>query len=188
MDESCEPTYEKVIMYIREDPTFLSLNHGHSFDKGLLICGRVGCGKTLLFKGLSDLMKIFKIRCEDREGYYRTFYSKSANVIVQEFSLNGFEIMRPFNPYNEEKDYGLINNHLFIDDLGTESLGFYYGAQRNVLGELLQIRYDNRNEYITHATSNLDPQALKSFYGERVFSRINEMFNYINMAGNDRRL
>ena len=118
------------------------------------------------------------------------FETESANTIVQLFAVKGHAIMlsHPWLEDNTYQDFGLVYSNLLIDDLGTETPGSHFGNQVNVIGELLQIRYNDRNRHVTHATSNLDAKALKSKYGERVYSRINEMFNYIHMNGNDRRL
>ena len=56
MDEACATTFDTVIMYLREDPKFISLGNGYSLEKGLLLCGKVGCGKTLFSQGIRDLI------------------------------------------------------------------------------------------------------------------------------------
>lgn len=185
-DSFCYPIYRAVIKYVREDPEFLLLQPGYSFKKGLLVRGKIGCGKSLLFKGLEELLRCFRIEFDtDIDNHLKTFVSKSSNWIAREYAKNGFEIFNPYHPYGDIESYGLISNDLFIDDLGTEPILGHYGNPINVIAELIQLRYDGK--YITHATTNLDAIALKTTYGERVFSRMKEMFNDITMNGNDRR-
>ncbi len=182
MDSYCTSIYNAVLMYIREDPKFLSIKPGFSFKKGLLIRGKIGCGKTLLFKGLDDLLRSFIF---DGNSNIKIFYPQSANHIAHLYSKHGFETLNRCHPYGEVESYGLVSSNLCIDDLGSEPIVSHFGSQVNIVGELIQLRYGG--DYITSATTNLDARALKSFYGERVFSRFKEMFNDLPMDGDDRR-
>ena len=78
------------------------------------------------------------------------------------------------------EDYG---NHGFFcfDDLGVESIGRYYGKDCNVLGEILISRHDLfiKHKIKTHATTNLNAVELEERYGNRVRSRMRQMFNLI---------
>ncbi len=49
------------------------------------------------------------------------------------------------------------------------------------MGEILLSRYDHfiSNHMHTHATSNLSASELEEYYGNRVRSRMREMFNLI---------
>jgi DNA replication protein DnaC len=55
-----------------------------------------------------------------------------------------------------------------------------------VMGEILLSRYDHyiNNHMLTHATTNLSASELESFYGNRVRSRMREMFNLIAYTPN----
>jgi len=72
-----------------------------------------------------------------------------------------------------------------FDDLGAESTFKYYGYQCNVMGEILLSRYDHfiSNHMLTHATTNLSASELEDYYGNRVRSRMREMFNLIAFDG-----
>lgn len=78
------------------------------------------------------------------------------------------------------KDYG--NSHYFcFDDLGVEPIGRHYGKDCNVLGEVILSRYDLFLEcqVKTHATTNLNAQELEDRYGNRVRSRMRQLFNLV---------
>jgi len=68
-----------------------------------------------------------------------------------------------------------------FDDLGVESSLKYYGNQCNVLGEILLTRYELfvAKGLLTHATTNCNSSENENFYGNRVRSRMREMFNLV---------
>ena len=84
--------------------------------------------------------------------------------------------------YKTIEDYG--NSSFFcFDDLGVEPPGRFYGKDCNVMGEVLLSRYelylDTQRKIKTHATTNLNAQELEERYGNRVRSRMRELFNLI---------
>src|SRR5690606_17309542 len=82
--------------------------------------------------------------------------------------------------YKTIEDYG--NGSFFcFDDLGVEPMGRHYGQDCNVMGEILLSRYDLflKSKLKTHATTNLNAAELEERYGNRVRSRMREMFNLI---------
>lgn len=68
-----------------------------------------------------------------------------------------------------------------FDDLGLESNLKYYGNECNVVGEILLSRYDLfvSAGQLTHATTNLNSSEIEQLYGNRVRSRMREMFNLV---------
>jgi len=155
--------------------------------KGLLVMGSVGCGKTLLMKGLSETYKLFK--------YYDPHYGGDRVFnfdIIPTYSLslgfskekNGFSIFDK-GIFQAGSVVKFLNYDLCIDDLGAEDIAAQFGNVVNVVGNVLQQRYDLKS--LTFATTNLDTKHLKEFYGERVYSRMKEIFNFLYMKGNDRR-
>ena len=131
-------------------------------EKGLLISGPVGCGKT-------SLMKLLKYMVPHQRPYEMI---PSRNVV---FSFNHLG-------YKTIEDYG--NSSFFcFDDLGVEPPGRFYGKDCNVIGEVLLSRYelflDSKCKIKTHATTNLNAQELEERYGNRVRSRMRELFNLV---------
>ncbi|NJW52705.1 ATPase [Salinimicrobium oceani] len=130
--------------------------------KGLLLSGPVGCGKTSLMKLLRHLVPL-------RRPYEMI---PSRNVT---FSFNHLG-------YKTIEDYGNTKFYCF-DDLGIEPPGRFYGKDCNVMGEVLLSRHElflQTNQKIkTHATTNLNAEELEDRYGNRVRSRMRELFNLI---------
>ena len=135
---------------------------GMDVNKGILLSGPVGCGKT-------SLMKLFPYLVPHR----RNYEMMPCRNIVFGFNHLGYKTI---------EDYGNTGFFCF-DDLGVEPPGRFYGKDCNVMGEVLLSRYDfylqTQRKIKTHATTNLNAQELEERYGNRVRSRMREMFNLI---------
>jgi len=129
-------------------------------EKGILLSGPVGCGKTslmLLLKHIVPLQKPYIL-------------IPSRNIV---FGFNHIG-------YKTIEDYGFRQFFCF-DDLGVEPMGRHYGKDCNVMGEILLSRHElfiNHN-IKTHATTNLNAQELEDLYGNRVRSRMRQLFNLV---------
>lgn len=145
----------------------VSIINEPDFDKGIMIFGNIGFGKSLI-------MKIFKnISIPGNRFYYH-----ESNDIVMDYSKNGYEGLQNY----------FISN-CYYDDIGTEEKASHYEKGKEIFKTIIEHRY---NQFLnqglkTHFTSNLDPEDLKVKYGDRVHSRLNEMFNIIVVDGTDRR-
>tara|TARA_R110002050_G_scaffold30192_1_gene77141 strand:- start:13911 stop:14651 length:741 start_codon:yes stop_codon:yes gene_type:complete len=129
-------------------------------NKGILLSGPVGCGKTSLMKLLPHIVP-----------HLKTYKVIPARNIAFTFNNLGFKII---------EEYG-NNNYYCFDDLGVETTGRHFGKDCNVMGEILLSRYDLFiiRKLRTHATTNLNAQELEERYGNRVRSRMRQLFNLI---------
>lgn len=134
--------------------------YGLNLDKGLLLSGPVGCGKTTLMKLLRHLVP-----------HHRSYEVIPTRNIVFGFNHIGFKTI---------EDYG-NSGFICFDDLGVEPVGRYYGKDYNVIGEILLSRYDLYldQRVKTHATTNLNAEELEERYGSRVRSRMRQIFNLV---------
>lgn len=147
-------------------------------NKGFLIQGGVGCGKTSRIELFGRLFGVFifnakpfcKALSEDNStGFFRNFTRTDI-----------FEIDNPPLRY-----YDMI-----IDDLGTEESEYLtFGNRRDVMDEFLTARYMvfEKLRIKTHFTTNMNDEMLMERYGERDYSRLCEMCHFIKMPGGDRR-
>ena len=76
-----------------------------------------------------------------------------------------------------------------FDDFGSESPVVHFGNKIDVMGEVIQDRYDHfiGTGMKTYLTSNLSEEEITDEYGARVSSRLREMCNFITLEGYDRR-
>jgi len=144
---------------------------GINLNKGILLTGPIGCGKT-------SLMSLMRVLVPQQQ----RFGIKSCREITFNFIKDGYDIIQRYSSYayNNTTNPPQPHTHCF-DDLGAESTLKYYGNQCNVMGEILLSRYDHfiNNHMVTHATTNLSASELEDYYGNRVRSRMREMFNLI---------
>ncbi|KFC19330.1 AAA family ATPase [Chryseobacterium sp. FH1] len=135
--------------------------------KGILLSGPIGCGKTTLF----NLMQSFPTK-------RKNFRIISTRQVVSEFMQSGYEILEKYSRGNVSHDVRSPKSYCF-DDLGTETTSKYFGNDCNVMAEILLTRYDLFKEkgVITHITTNLSATEIESQYGNRLRSRMREMFN-----------
>lgn len=178
--------YQLCLYFIKDQDSCAKFNI--DINKGLLLSGPVGCGKTTLMKLLRHLVP-----------HYRPYELIPTRNIVFAFNNIGYSII---------EQYG--NNHFFcFDDLGVEPEGKHYGNDCNVMGEILLSRYERflkyrrpkrrplsgvegsrgachpeRSRGVTHITTNLNAEEIEDRYGNRVRSRLREMVNVIGFDKN----
>lgn len=138
---------------------------GLDLNKGILLSGPVGCGKT-------SLMQLLRYVVPHQKGY---------KIIPARNIVFGFNHLG----YKTIEDYG-NGNYFCFDDLGVEPIGRHYGKDCNVMGEIILSRYDLfiSTNLKTHITTNLNAQELEERYGKRVRSRMRQMFNLISFDMN----
>lgn len=143
---------------IRDWQTCKKLNI--NINKGILLSGPVGCGKT-------SLMKLIRYITP----HYPSYEMIPTRNITFAFNHIGYKIIEQ---YGDQRFY-------CFDDLGVEPIGRHYGKDCIVMGEILLSRYDLFMELKlkTYATTNLNAQELEECYGNRVRSRMRQLFNLI---------
>lgn len=157
--EDKEIIYKLLIYAIRAKDN--CAEHGIDLNKGILLIGPVGCGKT----SLMNLLKLFVYPEFD-------YPVISTRHITSEFYADGYQVIHK---------YGKASKVYCFDDLGIENNIKQFGNQTNCMAEILLYRYDLFVNVgtITHATTNLNAVELEKLYGNRVRSRLRSLFNLL---------
>jgi DNA replication protein DnaC len=163
--EDHEIIFKLLVYFLQDKNSAEKLNISH--EKGILLNGPVGCGKT-------SLMNILRYTLPQQERYVL----KSCRDLSFEFIQDGYSVIHKYSKlsFKDEKP----RTYCF-DDLGTENNLKYFGNECNVMSEILLSRYDLFifRKQKTHLTTNLNSTEIESMYGTRVRSRLREMFNLL---------
>jgi hypothetical protein len=201
VDAHNEAILDLLCHYFAEDPAFetetdLAGRH-YSLQKGLLLRGGVGCGKT-------TLLQIFA--SNPRQPYLvvpaRELVSEYTARGTQGQPAGGLEALAPYLgmvklPVGNEQAYNFSTHAgLALDDIGTEDYqAKHYGQELAVVEHIISSRDDRViagtvPRWATHATTNVDFNdvvhegktylGLESRYGKRWRSRVRGLFNIID--------
>jgi DNA replication protein DnaC len=157
--------YKLIAYFLKDEPT--CFQYGINLNKGILLTGPIGCGKT-------SLMNLIKYLTATEH----KFFVKPCRDISFEFIQDGYQII---HKYSNGKLYQSEPRTYCFDDLGTENNLKYFGNECNVMAEILLSRYDLfiSKKLFTHITTNLSATEIEKHYGNRVRSRLREMVNLI---------
>lgn len=168
-DASNIPLLNLLYLYTARDVQFEQ--EGYSLDKGLLLYGNVGSGKTDLLRSVQRAFWAIKSPM--------SFAYVNMNSVVEDFGELGFSTMNQY----ERKNW-------MFDELGQvdKELVGNYSNKINAAENIILKRYEQfRYGYLSHFTTNLSRQEIQSHYDGRVWSRLQEMCNMIRVVGPDRR-
>jgi DNA replication protein DnaC len=185
LDQDNQFIFELMCRYFSNDPLFVTMAEeagmkNISLSKGILLAGNFGVGKTWL-------MTLFA------KNIRQVYHMHNTKQIADYFEVDGEEAMRTYvnkvkNAVNDGARFYQPYSGICLDDIGTEDVKTNYGNKKNVIGDLIEKRYAAQNcGVFLHGTTNLSGQELKDFYGGRVTSRMREIFNFIELPGEDRR-
>lgn len=176
--------YLNFVRWVQGDPEFQCIDPftkkviKGDLTKGIYLSGNTGSGKSWAIDIISAFSTIDDI-VVSIGGIKKKLHFPCirADTICDSYILNG--------KLEKFKRMPIIG----IQDLGSEPPeSLYMGNRLNVLQQILEFRGDQSN-LITIITSNLpmNHEALSRRYHDRVSSRLNEMCNYFEMVGIDRR-
>lgn len=172
-----------LITYFAKDELFFKCENVHkiskpSLDKGLLIIGGYGNGKTSTMKAFEKLL--FGI-----PGY--SFKTYSANEVVVDFEKCTGQYQEELRADFERR---MFKQRIYFDDVKTERIASNYGKV-NIFKEILEERSLHKTKTFMSCNfkegfeGNIE-KAIEEFgekYGGRIYDRIFEMFNVVHFKG-----
>ncbi|QJB39741.1 hypothetical protein HF324_18505 [Chitinophaga oryzae] len=165
--------------YFTRSEKFCTAGEGFSLQKGIMLCGPVGTGKT-------TVMELFQA---NQYQSYRIFACRDIANSFKEEGEGALQIFsRPFTTPAHPSTFYQNTLGVCLDDVGTEGLKHNFGDQVNVVADVVLNRYGKKIPFnLTHITTNLTVEEITQCYSERVRSRMREMFNMLVLNGTDRR-
>ena len=175
-DFQITPENEKIIYtifrYFLQQSDFTEyevIKNKAGLDKGLLVYGDYGVGKSTLFDIVHEVGKIILNRTRNT----RLWFPRISTVNI----LTGYYESQK-DPMSNFKLGNYCRGKLYLDDLGKEDKAY---NREEIIGKLLFERY--RRKLKTFVTTNENPSAIAARYGNHIGDRLPEMFNIIKWEG-----
>lgn len=175
IDEENRDVINKLIAYFTRD-TLRCRYYGIEPHKDICLQGNVGSGKTFV-------MEVFRrlTMCYPKLSWAH-FYESECRTIVEKFNATGYPSIERLkrNLYSPE---GRFMHYLF-NEFGYEPEGKHNGVKCNVMADILLDRYKLklRHGIRTHLTTNLAGVEIEENYGDRLKSRMDQNYNYIELG------
>lgn len=162
----------------------LMLDGKHDPRKGLWLWGDIGTGKSTMLEIIREYCRIVRppVRYREKDHpkelrkdtWVYNFRITNASYVAGAFAKEGYPGLEEY----------IITPRQAFDEVGREcNPTGYYGNMENVFQYIMQRRYDLRHGDFTHVTSNLSPEQIGEIYGDHIYDRCFEMFNFVEMSG-----
>jgi len=153
----------KIVCYFFSNDIRFESELNLCFNKGLMISGDAGLGKTETIKAIAN-NPLFPVKI------YSMIEISEAVKEHGNFEIN-------------------TNQMILLDDVGTEQAEVnHYGTKINWFKNFIETYYLNTQTFTgLIITSNCGADEIQNRYGYRVRSRMREMFNMIQLTGKDLR-
>lgn len=140
-------------------------NHGIHPQKGLLLFGMTGVGKTFS-------LDVYLSETKKNPGH----------------RIDGEKIEMGVSLYGAHYFERFLQDHMVWNDLGEEEkVMMYMGTTVKPAQSIIMNRHMRFPDLFTNITTNYTVEILENKYGDRVFSRLQQMCTFIHVTGKDLR-
>ncbi len=171
-----KPQNEKIIYsifrYFLQLPNFDEfgiIKNRAALEKGLLVYGDYGVGKSTLFNIIHEVGKLIVMKTQNTQLWFPRI---STVQMLQQY----YDAQK--NPSSNFKLLNFYREKLYLDDLGKEDKAY---NREEIIGKLLFERH--RRKLKTFVTTNENPSTIAARYGNHIGDRLPEMFNIIKWEG-----
>lgn len=144
---------------------------GYSLDKGIMLLGPYGTGKTELMTVLQRVLLTLRSNLSFRQAVVWRIGLQYTDV--------GFDALKP------------IKGHYMFDELGIKEREQvnWMGNKVNIADVVIMERYLHYKQHghLSHFTSNLTMKQLSEYLDGRSYDRLTEMCNVVPLLGESRR-
>lgn len=180
IDADNDLTIKMLSMWSCRDKRFENKEKGYHLDKGIMLLGDIGTGKTDLFRILQVYLK----------RYLKSRYQFSYQVVwkfTSEFNKNGYDCFS-----DQEEGHRYYDELCLVDTRNKQPLkemAMHFGSKLLVGEEIIMMRYNVLKScgYQSHFSTNATPAQLAEVYGDRAYDRLTEMCNFLTLVGESRR-
>ena len=173
--------------YFANDPSFEEVVENGQLQKGIMLVGNCGVGKTSFFEIMQSI---------GREHNIPQLWFTNVSCLTITTRFNKENKKTNFSGGGESVIENYSKGKVYFDDLGSEPIVNDFGIKKELMREILEMRY-NRFKAMgtkTFCSTNLTiPELVKKYDGDakenhkRIDDRIYHMFNVIPLYGKTRR-
>jgi DNA replication protein DnaC len=174
IDDENKSVVATLCLYFSNDPRLLE--YGFRHDKGILLLGPLGVGKSHLMSFFIWNKKASYVmtQCAKVEERWNKSTAEDEDVIGYYSGTVPYAIN--VDPFGHQK------GGFCFDELGVETIpSVRFGEKKNVMEQVILSRYANPAlpHSFTHYTTNLNEDQITEKYGDRVMDRLKEMCNIV---------
>ena len=179
IDANNEKVLEFMFAYF-SNSDLLEKKYNGRLNKGILLYGNIGVGKSFVFEILDALHQKHK-------------YGGFAVRNVSTLTLMDETIRYLSNPGLAQNDKTLYQQYskstIHFEDLGRERKINHFGNSIEIMDEYLLLRYNEfrKSGLKTYITTNLNLEELEKRYSPQLYDRLFQMFKILELQGNSRR-